>query len=90
MVINGNNGAGKTTLLHLVVGLKKNKKGEIYAFGKLAENEKSFNVIRQKVGLLFQDPDDQLFCPTVLEDVMFGPLNLGFQKKKHLKNQLKP
>jgi cobalt/nickel transport system ATP-binding protein len=41
------------------------------------ENEKQFAQVRQKIGLLFQDPDDQLFSPTVLEDVAFGPLNQG-------------
>ncbi|MEG3754122.1 ABC transporter ATP-binding protein [Psychromonas arctica] len=82
VVINGDNGAGKTTLLHLIVGLKKAKKGQVFGFGQLCKTEKEFNQLRAKAGLLFQDPDDQLFCPTVLEDVMFGPLNLGFNKQQ--------
>ncbi|TEW56537.1 ABC transporter ATP-binding protein [Psychromonas sp. RZ22] len=82
VVINGDNGAGKTTLLHLIVGLKKAKQGDIIGFGATCKTEKQFNKLRTKAGLLFQDPDDQLFCPTVLEDVMFGPLNLGFSKQQ--------
>jgi cobalt/nickel transport system ATP-binding protein len=87
-VINGDNGAGKTTLLHLIVGLKKAKKGDIIGFGENCKSEKQFNRLRAKAGLLFQDPDDQLFCPTVLEDVMFGPLNLGFTKKQSIEKSL--
>lgn len=88
MLINGDNGAGKTTLLHLIVGLKKTKQGNIIGFGDLCETEKQFTKLRAKVGLLFQDPDDQLFCPTVLEDVMFGPLNLGFSKQIAIEKSL--
>lgn len=88
VVINGDNGAGKTTLLHLIVGLKKAKCGDIIAFGELCKTEKQFNKMRVKAGLVFQDPDDQLFCPTVLEDVMFGPLNLGFTKQQAIDKSL--
>lgn len=88
VLINGDNGAGKTTLLHLIVGLKKAKQGDIYAFGELCKTEKQFTQLRTKVGLLFQDPDDQLFCPTVLEDLMFGPLNLGFSKQQAIEKSL--
>lgn len=77
VALTGSNGAGKTTLLHLLVGLKKAKGGEIHAFGALRQEEKEFVEVRARAGFLFQDPDDQLFCPTVLEDVAFGPLNLG-------------
>lgn len=73
----GANGAGKTTLFHLLVGLKKAKAGEIIAFGQPRTKESEFVEVRARAGFLFQDPDDQLFCPTVLEDVAFGPLNLG-------------
>jgi len=73
----GDNGAGKTTLLHLLVGLLKPSAGEIIAFGQPRCKEADFVAVRAQVGLLFQDSDDQLFCPTVLEDVAFGPLNLG-------------
>ena len=76
----GDNGAGKTTLLHLLVGLKKPLTGQVIAFGAARDSEKSFVDVRTQAGFLFQDPDDQLFCPTVLEDVMFGPLNLGLSR----------
>lgn len=77
VALTGPNGAGKTTLLHLLVGLKKAKAGEVHAFGALRRDESDFVEVRARAGFLFQDPDDQLFCPTVLEDVAFGPLNLG-------------
>ncbi|MCW8949646.1 MAG: energy-coupling factor ABC transporter ATP-binding protein [Sedimenticola sp.] len=72
----GENGAGKSTLLQLMVGLHKPTTGTISAFGQTRQCESDFREVRAKAGLLFQDADDQLFCPTVLEDVMFGPLNL--------------
>ncbi len=73
----GANGSGKTTLLHLLVGLRKASAGTITCFGTPRTTESEFRDVRKRVGLLFQDSDDQLFCPTVGEDVMFGPLNLG-------------
>jgi cobalt/nickel transport system ATP-binding protein len=73
----GPNGCGKTTLLHLIMGLLRPQAGRIVVLGKEVKKEKDFVDIRQKVGLLFQNADDQLFCPTVLEDVAFGPLNQG-------------
>ena len=75
--LEGSNGAGKTTLLNLLVGLNKPKTGRIYAFGRERVVEADFVEVRSKAGFLFQDPDDQLFCPTVLEDVAFGPMNQG-------------
>lgn len=77
LVIEGPNGAGKTTLLHLTVGLLRPAAGRIIAFGRERRHERDFHEVRARAGLLFQDADDQLFCPTVLEDVAFGPLNLG-------------
>jgi len=73
----GHNGSGKTTMLHLIMGLLKPSSGTIRAFGKPIETKKDFLDVRRKIGFLFQDADDQLFCPTVLEDIAFGPLNLG-------------
>lgn len=73
----GDNGSGKTTLLHLMVGLLTPQGGRVVAFGQERRREADFFGVRARAGLLFQDPDDQLFCPTVDEDVAFGPLNLG-------------
>jgi cobalt/nickel transport system ATP-binding protein len=73
----GANGAGKTTLLHLLVGIEAMQSGEIKLQGDCIKTEADFVGLRQKVGLVFQDADDQLFCPSVLEDIMFGPLNQG-------------
>lgn len=73
----GPNGSGKTTLFHIILGLLRPSSGTIELFGKPTIKEKDFREARKRIGLLFQDPDDQLFSPTVLEDVAFGPLNLG-------------
>lgn len=73
----GPNGCGKTTLLHLIMGLLRPQAGTMVILGDEVSKEKDFFNVRQKVGLLFQHADDQLFCPTVLEDVAFGPLNQG-------------
>jgi cobalt/nickel transport system ATP-binding protein len=75
--LTGPNGAGKTTLFHLIMGLLKPDSGEIKIFEKVRKHEKDFIEVRQRIGLLFQDSDDQLFSPTVEEDIAFGPLNLG-------------
>jgi cobalt/nickel transport system ATP-binding protein len=75
------NGSGKTTLLHTIMGLCKPDAGTIKVLGKILKHEKDFLPVRSKIGLLFQDSDDQLFCPTVLDDVAFGPLNLGFSRQ---------
>ena len=73
----GPNGCGKTTLSHIIMGLLTPVSGTIEIFGKRMESEKDFCSVRGKIGFMFQDSDDQLFCPTVIEDVAFGPLNLG-------------
>lgn len=73
----GDMGTGKTTFLHLAVGLLKPQAGEVSVFGAARRTERDFDEVRRRVGLVFQHSDDQLFCPTVLEDVAFGPLNLG-------------
>jgi cobalt/nickel transport system ATP-binding protein len=81
----GPNGAGKTTLFHLFMGLLKPSAGSIEIFQRVRKSEDDFLEVRQRIGLLFQDSDDQLFCPTVEEDIAFGPLNLG---KSHDEAQL--
>ena len=73
----GPNGAGKTTLLLHLNGILGSLDGEITIDG-LSYTEENIKKIRKSVGLVFQDPDDQLFMPTVLEDVMFGPRNFGY------------
>ncbi|MBI2424349.1 MAG: ABC transporter ATP-binding protein [Candidatus Hydrogenedentes bacterium] len=75
--ITGSNGSGKSTLLQLVVGLMRPEGGTIRLFGEAPAGEPGFVSARRRIGFLFQDSDDQLFCPTVLEDVAFGPLNQG-------------
>ena len=73
----GPNGSGKTSLFHIIMGLLKPSAGTIEIFNHPTVKEKDFRKVREKIGLLFQDADDQLFSPTVVEDVAFGPLNLG-------------
>jgi cobalt/nickel transport system ATP-binding protein len=77
----GANGAGKTTLLRTLVGLERPASGKVIAFGSVRGCEKDFYEVRARAAYLFQDPDDQLFCPTVLDDVAFGPLNLGLSEQ---------
>ena len=73
----GPNGSGKTTLFHLIMGLITPSSGRLVILGKERRKEADFREVRAAVGFVFQDADDQLFCPTVAEDVAFGPLNLG-------------
>ena len=82
IALTGENGSGKTTLFHIIMGLLPINNGEIYLFGKKMEKEDDFKGVRTKIGLLFQDSDDQLFSPTVLDDVAFGPLNIGYKGKE--------
>jgi len=72
----GPNGAGKSTLLHLVAGFRMPFKGSLKVMGSPLD-ESSADAVRRHIGLLFQDPDDQIFMPTVEEDIAFGPVNLG-------------
>ena len=78
----GPNGSGKTTLFHVIMGLLRPTSGKIEIFRHPMKDEKDFRAVRQQIGLLFQDADDQLFSPTVLEDVAFGPLNQGKSVKE--------
>ncbi len=74
----GPNGSGKTTLFHLIMGLHQAQNGRILLNGETITGKEMSTKLRKDIGLLFQDADDQLFSPTVLEDICFGPLNLGF------------
>ena len=82
IALTGSNGAGKSTLLHIMVGLLKADTGVISAFGKDRVREADFHEVRCRAGLCFQVAEHQLFCPTVAEDVGFGPLNLGKSHKE--------
>ena len=77
----GPNGAGKTTFILHLNGILGNLDDSIY-INNLSINEDNLKNIREKVGIVFQDPDDQLFMPTVLEDVMFGPKNFGYTNEE--------
>ena len=72
----GPNGAGKSTLVLHLNGINRPSHGSVRVAG-LAVDERSVRRIRAEVGLVFQDPDDQLFSPTVFDDVAFGPLHMG-------------
>jgi cobalt/nickel transport system ATP-binding protein len=74
----GPNGAGKTTLLLHLNGILRPASGEVRVAG-LVVSEDSALEVRRRVGLVFQDPDDQLFMPTVGQDVAFGPANFGVE-----------
>jgi cobalt/nickel transport system ATP-binding protein len=73
----GPNGAGKTTLVLTLNGILVPQHGTV-AVGELPVVKANLAEVRRRVGIVFQDPDDQLFMPTVREDVAFGPSNLGW------------
>ena len=77
----GPNGAGKSTLLLHLNGLLRSNNGTVRILG-LPVEDRHLKWIRSKVGLVFQDPEDQLFSPTVFDDVAFGPLNLGYTEEE--------
>ncbi len=75
----GPNGAGKSTFMSLLNGVSLPTQGRVKIFGSEVVKDNLIE-IRRQVGIVFQDPDDQLFCPTVFDDVAFGPLNLGLPR----------
>ncbi|MBD3922790.1 cobalt ECF transporter T component CbiQ [Paenibacillus sp. PR3] len=75
----GPNGAGKSTLIALLNGLEQPSAGEVAIFGKRISSGNA-HLLRTRVGVVYQDPDDQIFSPTVGEDVAFGPRNLGLDE----------
>ena len=79
VAILGPNGAGKSTLLYHLNGTLMGG-GEVVILGIPVEKN-HLKEIRRKVGLVFQSPEDQLFCPTVFDDVAFGPLNMGLDEE---------
>ena len=76
----GANGAGKSTIMKLLLGLLSGK-GQILVDG-LAVNKQNLPAIRQKIGFVLQDSDNQMFMPTVYEDMIFGPRNYGLSKEE--------
>ena len=88
LAVLGPNGAGKTTLILHLNGILGDLNGQI-TLNNNSFSEENISKIRKSVGLVFQDRDDQLFMPTVLEDVMFGPKNFGFSDELVKKNSMK-
>lgn len=79
----GNNGAGKSTLFQHLNGILKPTAGTILFKGeKIKYDRKSLLALRKQVGIVFQDPDSQLFSGNVRQDISFGPMNLGWSKEK--------
>jgi cobalt/nickel transport system ATP-binding protein len=79
----GPNGAGKSTLMLMLNGILRPSAGEVLFHGRTFQYDSaSLREIRRKVGMVFQNSDDQLFAPTVFQDVAFGPVNLGFPEEK--------
>jgi len=79
----GANGAGKSTLFWHLNGLLRPREGHIRYRGEVIRYERAFlRHLRQKVGIVFQDPDRQIFAGTVFQDVSFGPLNLGLRREE--------
>ena len=83
----GPNGAGKSTLILLLAALLKPTSGSIKIFNEDTTSNK-INLVRKRVGIVFQDPEDQLFNVSVIEDVRYGPKNLGFSADQIQKNTL--
>ena len=77
--LHGPNGSGKTTLLRLIMGLETPQRGRLLFHGAPVDG-RSLQRLRRGIGFVLQNSDDQLFSPTVLEDVAFGPLNLGLKR----------
>ena len=81
VVLCGPNGSGKTTLLHLLSGILTPNEGEIILCGRRLDR-KTRNEAFRYAGILFQDPNDQLFCTHVREDIAYGPTNLGLDAEE--------
>ena len=88
IAIIGQNGAGKTTLVRLLKGLLKPLNGKIF-FGNEDISKKTVAMLADKVGYVFQNPDDQIFKYKVLDEVMYGPLNIGMSEQVAKEEALK-
>jgi cobalt/nickel transport system ATP-binding protein len=89
LAVIGSNGSGKSTLLHLMNGLIHPSSGEVLYRGKMVsakslKDPRFLRDFRSQVGYVFQDSDVQLFCPTVADELMFGPLQMGLGEKEAL------
>jgi len=78
----GKNGSGKSTFARLLNALLKPTKGEIIVLGMDSSDDNNLWAIRKKVGMIFQNPDNQIIGTTVMEDVAFGPENLGVKQEE--------
>lgn len=79
----GENGSGKSTLFLIINGLLKAEKGNMYFEGKkVLHGKKNLEELRKKVGIVFQDPEIQIFAPLVFQEISYGPENLGYSKEK--------
>ncbi|HMK65151.1 MAG TPA: ABC transporter ATP-binding protein [Thermodesulfobacteriota bacterium] len=89
LAVIGSNGSGKSTLLKIICGLLHPDRGRIF-FKDQEVSEKSLRdkaflkYFRERVGFVFQDPEVQLFCPTVLDELLYGPLQLDLREKEAL------
>jgi cobalt/nickel transport system ATP-binding protein len=84
IAIIGPNGCGKTTLLDIIAGLKEKTSGSLELFHNVVENEKDFKPMRDLVGYLFQNSDNQFLAPIVLDDVAFSLLSGGMNQEEAL------
>lgn len=93
LAVIGANGSGKSTLLQVMAALIHPDSGSVRFRGEVVSKEALRNkgflrYFRERVGYVFQDPDVQLFCPTVLEELMFGPMHLGLGEKTAMERSL--
>lgn len=85
IAILGENGSGKSTLAHIINALNFPQKGDVLIFGKSTQEEEIFAKIHQLIGMVFQNPDNQIVGTTVEEDVAFGPENLAIPREEMLR-----
>ncbi len=79
----GHNGSGKSTLAKLINGIIMPTAGDIFVYGMNTKDEEKIWEIRQKAGIVFQNPDNQIVATIVEEDVAFGPENLGVETRRN-------